>query len=85
MNDLECAMNDWYNFVEETETHYGVNMNVLTKPYHEEHEKYYLKVRTMFCIHFEQMNLLINSTALNVVCALMLLLKKETLNCGLHF
>lgn len=44
MNDLESAMSDWYGFVEETENYYGVNMNILTKPFREEHEKYYLKV-----------------------------------------
>ncbi|XP_008785266.2 protein arginine N-methyltransferase PRMT10 [Phoenix dactylifera] len=54
MNDLECAMNDWYNFVEETETHYGVNMNVLTKPYHAEHEKYYLKTSSWSNLHPNQ-------------------------------
>ncbi|XP_010925253.1 protein arginine N-methyltransferase PRMT10 [Elaeis guineensis] len=54
MNDLECAMNDWYNFVEVTETHYGVNMNVLTKPYHEEHEKYYLKTSLWNNLHPNQ-------------------------------
>lgn len=43
-NDLESAMSDWDNFVEDTESYYGVNMNVLTKPFREEHEKYYLKV-----------------------------------------
>ncbi|KAG1330095.1 protein arginine N-methyltransferase PRMT10 [Cocos nucifera] len=54
MNDLECAMNDWYNFAEVTETHYGVNMNALTKPYHEEHEKYYLKTSLWNNLHPNQ-------------------------------
>lgn len=45
MNDFESAMDCWNSFVEDTETHYGVNMNILAKPYREEHEKYYLKVQ----------------------------------------
>lgn len=44
MNDFESAMSDWSNFVMDTENYYGVNMNILTKPFREEHEKYYLKV-----------------------------------------
>ncbi|XP_052158436.1 protein arginine N-methyltransferase PRMT10 [Oryza glaberrima] len=43
MEDLEIAMHDWNLFVEDTESYYGVNMNVLTKAYRAEHEKYYLK------------------------------------------
>ncbi|KAJ4798076.1 Arginine N-methyltransferase family protein [Rhynchospora pubera] len=48
MEDLNCAMNDWHSFVDETEAHYGVNMSVLTKAYREEHEKYYLKT-SLWC------------------------------------
>ncbi|KAK3128361.1 hypothetical protein QOZ80_6BG0460520 [Eleusine coracana subsp. coracana] len=43
MEDLDVAMDDWGQFVEETQVYYGVNMNVLTKAYRAEHEKYYLK------------------------------------------
>lgn len=54
--DFESAMSDWYNFVAETDTHYGVNMNVLTKAYREENEKYYLKVLIKFSFqHFKNM------------------------------
>lgn len=48
MDEINCAMNEWRSFVEETEAHYGVNMSVLTKAFREEHEKYYLKV-LLFC------------------------------------
>jgi hypothetical protein len=48
MDDINCAMNDWHSFVQETEAHYGVNMGVLTKAFREEHDKYYLKV-LLFC------------------------------------
>lgn len=44
IDDFEREMNEWHNFVDETEAHYGVNMNALTKAYRAEHEKYYLKV-----------------------------------------
>ncbi|PKA64559.1 Protein arginine N-methyltransferase PRMT10 [Apostasia shenzhenica] len=54
MNDFESAMRDWYSFVNETETNYGVNMNVLTKAYHEEHEKYYLKTSLWSNLHPNQ-------------------------------
>jgi hypothetical protein len=43
-DDVNCAMNDWHSFVQETEAHYGVNMGVLTKAFREENEKYDLKV-----------------------------------------
>ncbi|THU52453.1 hypothetical protein C4D60_Mb10t04140 [Musa balbisiana] len=54
MNDLESAMSDWYGFVEETENYYGVNMNILTKPFREEHEKYYLKTSLWSNLHPDQ-------------------------------
>ncbi|KAJ6852561.1 protein arginine N-methyltransferase PRMT10 [Iris pallida] len=54
MNDFECAMNDWHNFVAETEANYGVNMNVLTKPYTEENQKYYLKTSFWSNLHPNQ-------------------------------
>ncbi|TVU12692.1 hypothetical protein EJB05_46346 [Eragrostis curvula] len=43
MEDLDIAMDDWGQFVGETQAYYGVNMNALTKAYRAEHEKYYLK------------------------------------------
>lgn len=44
MDEYDSAMSDWFGFMEETEAHYGVNMNVLTKPFREEQKKYYLQV-----------------------------------------
>lgn len=44
MNDYEAAMEDWHCFLEDTETNYGVDMSILTKPFSEEQEKYYLQV-----------------------------------------
>lgn len=44
MDEYESSMNDWFGFLEETEAHYGVNMNVLTKSFREEQKKYYLQV-----------------------------------------
>lgn len=43
-SDYDGAMDDWYNFVENTKTCYGVEMGVLTKPFSEEQRKYYLQV-----------------------------------------
>ncbi|KDP32361.1 hypothetical protein JCGZ_13286 [Jatropha curcas] len=42
-NDYDGAMDDWYDFVEDTKIHYGVDMDVLTKPFSEEQRKYYLQ------------------------------------------
>lgn len=53
-DDFESAMSDWYNFVAQTDTHYGVNMNVLTKAYREENEKYYLKTSLWNNLHPNQ-------------------------------
>lgn len=44
MNDFDGALDDWYNFVDEIKAHYGVDMNVLTKPYSDEQKRYYLQV-----------------------------------------
>ncbi|KAJ0977761.1 hypothetical protein J5N97_013235 [Dioscorea zingiberensis] len=52
--DLESAMSDWHYFVDETERQYGVNMSVLTKPFHEENEKYYLKTSLWSNLHPNQ-------------------------------
>jgi len=42
MGDYHSTMDNWHNFVDETKTYYGVDMNVLTKPFSEERRKYYL-------------------------------------------
>ncbi|KAK8962752.1 Protein arginine N-methyltransferase PRMT10 [Platanthera guangdongensis] len=55
MNDFETSMSDWYSFVNDTEANYGVNMNVLTKAYREEHEKYYLKTSLWNNLHPSQL------------------------------
>ncbi|XP_010254329.1 PREDICTED: protein arginine N-methyltransferase PRMT10 [Nelumbo nucifera] len=54
MNDYESAMNDWHSFLEETKTYYGVDMSVLTKPFHEEQRKYYLQTALWNNLHPEQ-------------------------------
>ncbi|KAL0915321.1 hypothetical protein M5K25_015731 [Dendrobium thyrsiflorum] len=54
MNDYETAMSDWYSFVNDTEINYGVNMNVLSQAYREEHEKYYLKTSLWNSLHPSQ-------------------------------
>ncbi|KAG8093965.1 hypothetical protein GUJ93_ZPchr0012g20760 [Zizania palustris] len=43
MEGFDIAMHDWNHFVADTVSYYGVNMNVLTKAYRAENEKYYLK------------------------------------------
>lgn len=43
-NDYEAAMDDWYGFLEDTKDYYGVDMSVLTRPFSNEQEKYYLQV-----------------------------------------
>lgn len=48
MGDYEACMDDWISFLKETKTYYGVDMSVLTKPFSEEQEKYYLQVRSNF-------------------------------------
>ncbi|KAF2570506.1 hypothetical protein F2Q70_00004943 [Brassica cretica] len=42
-SDLDGAMADWDNFSDEIKTYYGVDMSVLTKPFAEEQEKYYIQ------------------------------------------
>ncbi|KAK3210842.1 hypothetical protein Dsin_015548 [Dipteronia sinensis] len=54
MNDYEGAMDDWYSFVKETETVYGVDMRVLTKPFSEEQKKYYLQTTMWSNLHPHQ-------------------------------
>ncbi|XP_022864230.1 protein arginine N-methyltransferase PRMT10 [Olea europaea var. sylvestris] len=54
MSDYEDAMNDWHGFVNETESYYGVDMRVLTKPFAEEQRKYYLKTSLWNNLHPNQ-------------------------------
>nr|AAL32019.1 At1g04870/F13M7_12 [Arabidopsis thaliana] len=42
-NDFDGAMADWHNFSDEIKSYYGVDMGVLTKPFAEEQEKYYIQ------------------------------------------
>lgn len=50
MSDYELSMEDWYGFMDDTKTYYGVDMSVLTKPFSEEQKKYYLKVSFLFLV-----------------------------------
>ncbi|KAL5836082.1 hypothetical protein ACOSQ4_015579 [Xanthoceras sorbifolium] len=54
INDYEGAMDDWYSFVKETKTVYGVDMSVLTKPFSEEQKKYYLQTSMWSNLHPQQ-------------------------------
>ncbi|KAI4379449.1 hypothetical protein MLD38_005745 [Melastoma candidum] len=42
MNQYEGAMDDWYSFLEETKSYYGVDMSILTRSFDEEQKKYFL-------------------------------------------
>ncbi|KAM0944874.1 putative methyltransferase [Dioscorea sansibarensis] len=53
-NEFENAMSDWHCFANNMESQYGVNMNVLTKPYLEENEKYHLKTSLWNNVHPSQ-------------------------------
>lgn len=48
ISDYRSSMEDWYGFIDETKTSYGVDMSVLTKPFSEEQKKYYLQVSFLF-------------------------------------
>lgn len=54
MSDYESAMRDWYRFVDDTKSDYGVDMNVLSNPFSEEQKKYYMQVncQTWWCLKF---------------------------------
>lgn len=52
--DYEGAMDDWFCFLGETKTYYGVDMSVLTKPYSEEQKKYYLQTSLWNNLHPKQ-------------------------------
>lgn len=47
-NDFDGAMADWYNFSDEIKSYYGVDMGILTKPFAEEQEKFYIQVTLKF-------------------------------------
>ncbi|KAF3442530.1 hypothetical protein FNV43_RR16446 [Rhamnella rubrinervis] len=54
MSDYELSMEDWYGFMDDTKTYYGVDMSVLTKPFSEEQRKYYLKTSLWNNLHPNQ-------------------------------
>ncbi|KAK7328389.1 hypothetical protein VNO77_22494 [Canavalia gladiata] len=54
MGDYHSAMDDWHNFVDETNTYYGVDMSILTKPFSEEQRKYYLQTSSWNNLHPHQ-------------------------------
>ncbi|OWM65978.1 hypothetical protein CDL15_Pgr015403 [Punica granatum] len=54
MNDYEASMEDWYCFLNDTGTHYGVDMSVLSKPFSEEQERYYLQTALWNNLHPHQ-------------------------------
>ncbi|KAA8535047.1 hypothetical protein F0562_030050 [Nyssa sinensis] len=53
-SDYEGAMDDWFCFLNETKTYYGVDMSVLTMPYSEEQRKYYLQTSLWNNLHPNQ-------------------------------
>ncbi|KAJ0090403.1 hypothetical protein Patl1_13138 [Pistacia atlantica] len=53
-NDYEGSMDEWYRFVQDTKTSYGVNMSVLTRPFSEEQKKYYLQTSLWSNLHPHQ-------------------------------
>ncbi|XP_065851052.1 protein arginine N-methyltransferase PRMT10 [Euphorbia lathyris] len=53
--DYDAAMDDWYNFVEDIRTSYGVNMSILTKPFDEEQKKYYQQTSLWQNLHPQQL------------------------------
>ncbi|XP_021895227.1 protein arginine N-methyltransferase PRMT10 [Carica papaya] len=55
-NDYEGAMEDWYNFLSDTKTYYGVDMSALTKSFSDEQEKYYLQTSLWNNLHPHQVN-----------------------------
>lgn len=57
-NDFDGAMADWHNFSDEIKSYYGVDMGVLTKPFAEEQEKYYIQVTSKFFLL--QLNMSLN-------------------------
>ncbi|XP_028108428.1 protein arginine N-methyltransferase PRMT10-like isoform X2 [Camellia sinensis] len=54
MSDYEGSMDDWFYFLDQTKTYYGVDMSVLTKPFAEEQKKYYLQTSLWNNLHPNQ-------------------------------
>lgn len=54
MSDYEASMRDWYRFVDETKTDYGVDMNILSNPFSDEQKKYYLQTSLWNNLHPHQ-------------------------------
>ncbi|XP_052199865.1 protein arginine N-methyltransferase PRMT10 [Diospyros lotus] len=54
MSDFEGDMDDWFCFLDETKAYYGVDMSVLTKPFSEEQDKYYLQTALWNNLHPNQ-------------------------------
>ncbi|XP_068652979.1 protein arginine N-methyltransferase PRMT10-like [Aristolochia californica] len=52
--DYESSIDDWHNFVNDTKKYYGVDMNVLTKPFCDEQKKYYLQTSQWCNLHPDQ-------------------------------
>ncbi|XP_039071700.1 protein arginine N-methyltransferase PRMT10-like isoform X1 [Hibiscus syriacus] len=52
--DFKGTMDDWYGFLEDTKDYYGVDMSVLTIPFSEEQEKYYLQTSLWNNLHPNQ-------------------------------
>ncbi|CDP03411.1 unnamed protein product [Coffea canephora] len=54
MSDFDGTIDDWYNFVDETKTYYGVDMSIFTKPFTDEQRKYYLQTSLWNNLHPNQ-------------------------------
>lgn len=54
MREYDGAMEDWYSFINETKSYYGVDMSVLTKPFDGEQKKYYLQTSLWNNLHPNQ-------------------------------
>ncbi|KAG9147371.1 hypothetical protein Leryth_019513 [Lithospermum erythrorhizon] len=52
--DYEGAMDDWYHFVDETKSYYGVDMGIFTDPFKDEQRKYYLQTSMWNNLHPNQ-------------------------------
>ncbi|KAF6164542.1 hypothetical protein GIB67_025368 [Kingdonia uniflora] len=55
INDYESSTDDWHRFLDETNTYYGVDMSVLTRPFCEEQNKYYLQTSIWNNLHPHQL------------------------------
>ncbi|CAN1216607.1 Protein arginine N-methyltransferase PRMT10, partial [Linum perenne] len=54
-NDFEDVMDDWHNFVKDTKDSYGVDMDILTKPFSAEQRTYYLQTSLWQKLHPNQL------------------------------